>query len=228
MAGFTGEGRRALPATNAGDVLRRDALGLRFRARRHGTVLLSQRSASLPRYLVLPRSAAPVPRLRQRQGLRILPGLRDRPRGRSPRAESARHPAEGAAAPARRRQGRGQPFAGPGRAAGRLFCRGLGQKFPAALESGRAGRHRSRAQDRGRHRRRPPAAAGARLRRPRRIHPRLFRAAHALVQLPSSACAGSTPGSRAVPWRAATPSGARSSRGRERCRVWTRRNRSCR
>ena len=54
------------------------------------------RSARLSRHLVLPRHADAVPRLQQRQGLRVLRGLRDRPRDRPSRAEPARHSAQGA------------------------------------------------------------------------------------------------------------------------------------
>ena len=64
----------------------------------------------------------------RQQGVPILAGLCDRARGRPSRAEPARHPAEGAAAAARRRQqGRGQPHPGQGRTAGRLPRRRLGQ-----------------------------------------------------------------------------------------------------
>src|SRR5262249_36198713 len=105
-----------------------------------------------------------------------------RPRGRASRAKSPRHPAEGAAAPALGRQGRGESSAGPGRAAGRLPRRGVGQPLAATLEIRRARRRRGGAENRGGDRRRPPAAAGAGLRRARRVHSRLLGAAHALVR----------------------------------------------
>ena len=92
-----------------------------------GAVLLPERSAHLPRHLVLPRHAGALPRL-QRQGVRIRRSLCDRARGRPSRAEPARHPAEGAAAQQRgRQQGRGEPHPGAGRIAGRLSCRRVGE-----------------------------------------------------------------------------------------------------
>ena len=81
----------------------------------------------------------------------------------------------------RRQQGGGQPHPGAHRIAGRLLRRRLGQPLQPALEVDRAGRCRGRAADRLGHRRRPAAEAVARLRRARRLHPRLIGAAPALV-----------------------------------------------
>ena len=73
-------GRPALPHADAGDVLRRDARrSMRHGAVRDGAVLLPERSEDLSRHLVLPRSRAPLQRLRCR--LAVVPvraGLCDR------------------------------------------------------------------------------------------------------------------------------------------------------
>ena len=139
-----------------------DALGLRHRAERDGAVLLPERSRGLSRHRVLPRARDALPRL-LRQGLRFLQGLRDRARGRPPRAEPARHPAQGAAGAARLRRPRAvQSPAGAGRAAGRLFRRRLGQPRRGAIQIPRSGRHRRRVADSVRDRRRHPAAESRR------------------------------------------------------------------
>ena len=178
------QARPALPRADAGDVRRRDARRcVRAGAVRDGPVLLPGRPEDLSRHLVLPRHRAPLQGLRR--GLEVVPvraGLRDRARGRPPRAEPARHPAEGAAAAARPEQGRGEPHPGAGRAAGRLLRRRLGQQVRPAVEVHRAGRRRGRDEDRGRDRRRPAAEAGAGLRHPGLVHARLVGAAPALVQ----------------------------------------------
>ncbi len=74
-----------------------------------GAVLLPARPAHLSRHLVLRRPAEQIRRLHRQQGLPVLGGLCDRPRGRPSRAGRARHPAAGdAAAAGGIEQGRGQ------------------------------------------------------------------------------------------------------------------------
>ena len=90
---------------------RRDPLGLRHGAERDGAVLLPERPGGLSRHLVLPRSRDAASAAATRQGLPVLPGLCDRPRGRPSRAEPARHPAQGAAGAARRSSDRATPIA---------------------------------------------------------------------------------------------------------------------
>ena len=81
----------------------------------------------------------------------------------------------------RRQQGGGQPHPGAGRIAGGLLRRRLGESFRAAQKLPRSRRHRCRAADRERHRRRHAAAARAGAHRAGRLHPRLGGTAQALV-----------------------------------------------
>ena len=214
----------AIPSAAAAALSRRRAGRLRLRASGDGAVLLPERPAHLSRHLVLQRHAGALPRL-QRQGLRIRRSLCDRARGRPSRAEPARHSAEGAVGAARRRQqSGGQPHPGAGRIAGRLLRRRLGASFRPALELDRAGRRRGGAADGGGDRRRPAAEAVARLRRARRLHPRHFGAAPALVHhRPESRarCRPATPSRRLhckdVPTCPASTKADNSCRSRSRC-----------
>ena len=100
VAGAARAGQPRYTQAAAGAVLRRDAVGLRLGAVRHGAVLLPARPEGLSRHLLLPGHAAP---LRRRRRLRLR--LCDRARGRPPCREPARHPAQGAAGAAARRRG---------------------------------------------------------------------------------------------------------------------------
>src|SRR5262249_28388282 len=81
-----------------------------------------------------------------------------------------------------RQQGRGQRVAGEGRAAGGLSFRRVDQQGTTeAAEFPRSGRHRRRTDDGGRDRRRYAAASGDGTRGSRLLHPRLGRAAQAVV-----------------------------------------------
>ena len=79
-----------------------DARGLRHGAERDGAVLLPERPASLSRHRRSSASSRRASAAATRQGLPVRAGLCDRARGRPSRAEPARHPAQGAAAAARR------------------------------------------------------------------------------------------------------------------------------
>ena len=100
------DGRRVSRA-DPGPVLGRGRLGLRLRSGRHGAVLLPGRPEGLHRPRLLRRAARPLRRAR-----RLRPGLRDRPRGRAPRAEAARHLRAGAGGAAAGRRARGQRAVG--------------------------------------------------------------------------------------------------------------------
>ena len=78
-------------------------------------------------------------------------------------------------------KGGGERDPGAGGIAGRLLRRRLGEPFQPALEDDRAGRRGGGAADRLGDRRRPAAAAIARLCGARRLHPRLIGDAPALV-----------------------------------------------
>ena len=136
-----------------------------------------------------------LPRL-HRQGLPVRAGLRDRARGRPPRAEPARHPAQGAAGAARLRRPRAiQSHAGAGRAAGRLLRRRMGEPRRGAIQVPRSGRHRRGAC------KPPPRSATTRCSGNRRVP--WCRTASPMAA-PSSASAGSRPASRKAPSRPAT------------------------
>ena len=98
---------------------RRHADGMRHGPVGDGSVLLPARPQGLHRPRVLSRAEGPLPGAR-----RLRAGLRDRPRGRTPRAELARRRQQGAepqaTGDAARRRARGQPAAGAHGAAGRL------------------------------------------------------------------------------------------------------------
>ena len=83
-----------------------------------------------------------------------------------------------------------QPHPGAGRTAGRLLRRRLGEPRRGAKVIPRSRRHRRRAADRVRHRRRHLAEEGAGTSGAGQLHPRLA---------PSSASAGSRPASRKAP-----------------------------
>ena len=126
--------------------------------RRGRAVLLPARPQGLPRPRLLRRARRTLRRAR-----RLRAGLRDRPRGRPPRAEPARHlrasvHAQRAAAPPRR----GQRAVASRRAAGRLLRRRLGaprRQRPASCSSPATSRRRCSAASRDR--RRHAADAGA-------------------------------------------------------------------
>ncbi len=120
----------------------------------------------------------------QRQGLRVLAGLRDRARGRPSRAEPARHLAEGAGRRSKPPADRAErePHSGARRVAGRLLCRRLGQPSRSAQSFLDPGDIDAGAADRDRDRRRH-ACSGARKGAWCRIRSRTAR--------PSSASAGS-------------------------------------
>ena len=136
---------------------RRDRSPVRRRgAERDGAVLLPGRPEGLSRHLVLRRDRDALPRLRRRQqGVPVLAGLCDRARGRPSRAEPARHPAEGAAAAARRRQqGRGQPHPGAGSSCRPIASPASGRTRNASLR--RQGKPRSSSRATSKPRCRPP------------------------------------------------------------------------
>ncbi len=75
----------AVHRAEAGALLRADLLGLRLRAVGDGAVLLPERPDGLSRHRLLPGDGAAA-----RLARRLRQGLRDRPRGRPPRAGRAR------------------------------------------------------------------------------------------------------------------------------------------
>jgi Putative neutral zinc metallopeptidase len=90
--------------------------------------------------LELSRPRAAFPGLRSwKQELPIFASLCDHARGRPSRAEFARDPAPGAADAAACGPGRGQPAAGPRRAAGRLLCRRMGTPRGRKMAAHRTG-----------------------------------------------------------------------------------------
>ena len=97
------------------------AIGVRLRLRRRRTVLLPGRSQGLPRPVVLPRARSAVRRAR-----RLRAGLCDRPRGRSSRADAARHLGTRPPGALARLGSRGERAVGADGVAGRLLRRRLG------------------------------------------------------------------------------------------------------
>ena len=167
-----------LPAAQAGALPRQLADGLRPGQRGDGSVLLPERPEGLHRPALLRQLAhklgAPGP---------VRAGLRDRARGRPPRAEPARHHAEGRRDAQPRQRGAGQCAQRAGRAAGRLLRRRLGQSLAeGAGLAARPGRHRDRAERRVADRRRHAAAQDARHGGARDLHAWHQRAAGELVQ----------------------------------------------
>ncbi len=192
---FAKEGKNYRPA-GPGAVQSGHAGELRWPRRRpHGTVLLPGRFPHLSRYVVLPADRAAVQGLRRRQpGLPLRTGLCDRARSRSSRAEPARHSATVAADAAQRpQQGGRQSHPGPGRTAGRLLRRHVGE---ALREPAGAGRHRGCAENRRRDRRRCAAAAGDRARGAGFVHPRLARRSASAGSTSASGRARSAPATR--------------------------------
>ena len=155
-----------------------------LRWQRHGgdgAVLLPGRQEDLSRHLVLRHDREPLQGLRRRQPvLPLRTGLCDRARGRASRAERARHPSEraaGAAAP-----GHATPEANRIQVRVELQADCLaGIWANRAQERLAARRYRGRAAHRQRDRRRHVAAQLAGPGGAGSLHPRLVRAAPALV-----------------------------------------------
>ncbi len=140
---------------------------------------------------LLRRSGEPLPRSRP-----VPAGLCDRPRGRPPRPEPARHHRQGRPDAPEHEQARRQRAVGAGRAAGRLLRRRVGQPRRAEerrQDDRRQGRRSGAGGGLG-DRRRPAAEAGSRQDRARQLHP---------WQRARSARAGSAKG-----WTAAIPTSA--------------------
>ena len=162
---------------DAGALHGRDAHRLRHGPVGHGPVLLPQRREGLHRPLVLPRPAPALP-----CAGRFRAGLRDRARGRPPRAEAHRAPRRRSMPRAARvSRERSQSPVGAHGAAGRLLCGRVGPPRRSE-EPARPGRRGPGARRGHRHRRRPPAEAVAGLRGAGVLHPRHLGAARALVQ----------------------------------------------
>ncbi len=106
------QAKRAVPARQARALQRRDALRVRVRGGRIGSLLLPGGPEGLHRPRLLPGAQDAV----RRPG-RVRPGLRDRPRDRAPRPEPPRHRRQGAAAAGP------QPVAGPRAVDRRWSCR---------------------------------------------------------------------------------------------------------
>ncbi|CAA9301420.1 MAG: YpfJ protein, zinc metalloprotease superfamily, partial [uncultured Gemmatimonadetes bacterium] len=180
-----GHGRRVerhLPAVwprlrgAAAGALHRDAAdGVRHRPVRHGPLLLPRRPEGVHRPRLLQRPGAHVRRARRQ---RLRAGVRDRPRGRPPRADAAGHVgARGGGVAGRARGGGQRPLRAPG-AAGRLLRRRVGapQQDPARSRRRGGGPRRRHG-----HRRRPAPAAEPGADRPRVVHARLVRPARPVV-----------------------------------------------
>src|SRR5207245_1089441 len=113
---------------------------------------------------------------------RLRAGLRDRARGRPPRAEPARDRRADPLGARPAEPDRGQRVAGAHGAPGRRPGRCLGQQRPARSPDSRGRRHRGRSERRLRHRRRPSAAPVPGPRGTGVVHARQLRPARALVQ----------------------------------------------
>ena len=142
--------RRAISAAGAHAVRRRRAIGVRFRELGIGPVLLPERPARLSRYVVLRRARA------HGRPRRFRGGVRHRPRGRSSRADAARHVGSSARGAAARERGRRQSPASRDGAAGRLLRGRLG----LSREPNRARARARRRRGGPRRRARPSATTG--------------------------------------------------------------------
>ena len=199
-----------LRAAAARAVSGRVAVGVRVASRRGGAVLLPGRSQALSRHRVLRRACAAV-----RGARRFRAGVRDRARGRSPRAEPDRHDAASSTRHEQRTDERGRNalsvrlelqadcYAG----VWGYFAQKRNMLEPGDLEEGlRGGRRR---------RRRSHPEAGAGLRRARFVHARHRRAARSTGSRPGSraaTCASATRSTSASPDRGGFPPSTRTLR----------------
>ena len=146
-----------LPRSEAGAVPRRHVHRLRPGRFGHRAVLLPGGREGLHRPELL-RPAAHQARCAGR----LRAGLRDRARGRPPRAEAAGHLRQGGRRAPRRRQGALQRTVGAPRAAGRLLRRHLGQQGAGHQADHRGGGRRRGPERRHADRRRHAATQGQR------------------------------------------------------------------